>query len=135
MSGATAPTRPLRRHCADSRASRPGCGGTPTSSIFVIWQREHNDRLGGGRQSKTGFYGLDLYSLYRSVHDVISYLDRVDVAAAARARERYAALSSSVATTPRSTGSLRLSGRARDASQREWSNSATRRGIPGRTRA
>jgi len=57
---------------------------------FVIWQREHNDRLGGGRQSKTGFYGLDLYSLYRSVHDVISYLDRVDPAAAARARERYA---------------------------------------------
>ena len=30
---------------------------------FVIWQREHNDRLGGGRQSKTGLYGLDLYSL------------------------------------------------------------------------
>jgi len=57
---------------------------------FVIWQREHNDRVGGGQRSKTGFYGLDLYSLYRSVHEVLSYLDRVDPAAAARARERYA---------------------------------------------
>src|SRR5258708_28511754 len=57
---------------------------------FVIWQREHNDRLDGGQQSKTGFYGLDLYSLYRSVNEVISYLERVDPAAAARARERCA---------------------------------------------
>ncbi|MFJ8075067.1 erythromycin esterase family protein [Streptomyces sp. NPDC096176] len=31
-----------------------------------------------------------LYSLYRSVDEVISYLERVDPAAAARARERYA---------------------------------------------
>jgi len=57
---------------------------------FVTWQREHNDRLGGSQMSRTGFYGLDLYSLYRSVHEVISYLDRVDPQAAARARERYA---------------------------------------------
>jgi len=57
---------------------------------FVNWQRQHNDRLGGGQRHKTGFYGLDLYSLYRSVHEVISYLDRADPAAAARARERYA---------------------------------------------
>jgi erythromycin esterase-like protein len=57
---------------------------------FVGWLREHNDRLGGGERAKAGFYGLDLYSLYRSIHEVISYLDRVDPAAAARARERYA---------------------------------------------
>jgi erythromycin esterase-like protein/predicted phosphoribosyltransferase len=57
---------------------------------FLNWQRRHNDRLGGGQRYKTGFYGLDLYSLYRSVHEVISYLDRVDPAAAARAHERYA---------------------------------------------
>jgi len=57
---------------------------------FVNWLRAYNDQLGGGQRHKTGFYGLDLYSLYRSVHDVISYLDRVDPAAAARARERYA---------------------------------------------
>jgi erythromycin esterase-like protein/predicted phosphoribosyltransferase len=56
---------------------------------FVGWLREHNDRQPGER-ARAGFYGLDLYSLYRSVHEVISYLDRVDPAAAARARERYA---------------------------------------------
>jgi predicted phosphoribosyltransferase len=57
---------------------------------FVGWLREHNDDLGSGERAKAGFYGLDLYSLYRSIHEVISYLDRVDPAAAARARERYA---------------------------------------------
>jgi erythromycin esterase-like protein len=56
---------------------------------FAGWLREHNDRLSRDERAKAGFYGLDLYSLYRSVHEVISYLDRVDPAAAARARERY----------------------------------------------
>ncbi|MDQ3946012.1 MAG: erythromycin esterase family protein, partial [Actinomycetota bacterium] len=36
------------------------------------------------------FYGVDLYSLYRSIHDVIAYLERVDPEAANRARARYA---------------------------------------------
>jgi erythromycin esterase-like protein len=57
---------------------------------FVGWLREHNEDLGGDEHAKAGFYGLDLYSLYRSMHEVISYLDRVDPAAATRARERYA---------------------------------------------
>ena len=57
---------------------------------FVGWLREHNDDLGRVERAKAGFYGLDLYSLYRSIHEVISYLDRVDPAAAARARARYA---------------------------------------------
>jgi erythromycin esterase-like protein/predicted phosphoribosyltransferase len=57
---------------------------------FTGWLREHNDRSGGDERAKAGFYGLDLYSLYRSVYEVISYLDRVDPAAAARARARYA---------------------------------------------
>jgi erythromycin esterase-like protein/predicted phosphoribosyltransferase len=56
---------------------------------FVGWLREHNDQRGGDERAKAGFYGLDLYSLYRSIHEVISYLERVDPAAAARARERY----------------------------------------------
>ena len=56
---------------------------------FVGWLRERNDRIGDERH-KAGFYGLDLYSLYRSIDEVISYLDRVDPAAAKRARERYA---------------------------------------------
>ncbi len=57
---------------------------------FTGWLRGHNDRPGRDERAKAGFYGLDLYSLYRSVHEVISYLDRVDPAAAARARHRYA---------------------------------------------
>jgi erythromycin esterase-like protein len=51
--------------------------------------REHNDRLGGDDRAKAGFYGLDLHSLYRSIQEIIAYLDRVDPAAAARARERF----------------------------------------------
>jgi erythromycin esterase-like protein/predicted phosphoribosyltransferase len=57
---------------------------------FVGWQREYNDRFGTDERAKAGFYGLDLYSLYRSIHEVISYLERVDPAAAERARRRYA---------------------------------------------
>jgi erythromycin esterase-like protein/predicted phosphoribosyltransferase len=55
---------------------------------FVGWLRERNDRVGDER-AKAGFYGLDLYSLHQSIHEVIAYLERVDPAAAARARERY----------------------------------------------
>jgi erythromycin esterase-like protein len=53
---------------------------------FVEWLRLHN----AGAQRKSGFYGLDLYSLYRSVSEVITYLDRVDPEGARRARQRYA---------------------------------------------
>jgi erythromycin esterase-like protein len=56
---------------------------------FVGWLREHNDRVRDGR-GRAGFYGLDLYSLYRSIQEVIAYLERIDPDAAARARERYA---------------------------------------------
>src|SRR5437016_6304989 len=44
---------------------------------FIGWLRELND----GRTSnerKVGFYGVDLYSLYTSIHAVIEYLDKVD---------------------------------------------------------
>jgi len=57
---------------------------------FVEWLRWHNGRcLADGRRT-TGFYGLDLYSLHRSMQEVIGYLDGVDPAAATRARARYA---------------------------------------------
>jgi erythromycin esterase-like protein/predicted phosphoribosyltransferase len=56
---------------------------------FVGWLRGYNDRFGDDERAKAGFYGLDLYSLYRSIHEVIAYLERVDPPAAARARERY----------------------------------------------
>jgi erythromycin esterase-like protein/predicted phosphoribosyltransferase len=61
----------------------------PVVLDFVGWLRDHNERLTGDERSKCGFYGLDLYSLYRSIQEVISYLEGVDPAAAARARERY----------------------------------------------
>jgi erythromycin esterase-like protein/predicted phosphoribosyltransferase len=56
---------------------------------FVTLLREYNDALAAGSQ-KVGFYGLDLYSLRRSMELVVEYLDHVDSAAAQRARERYA---------------------------------------------
>jgi erythromycin esterase-like protein/predicted phosphoribosyltransferase len=56
---------------------------------FVGWLREHNDRIGKDERAKAGFYGLDLYSLYRSIQEIITYLEGVDPQAAARARERY----------------------------------------------
>ncbi|GAA4507613.1 erythromycin esterase family protein [Actinoallomurus oryzae] len=56
---------------------------------FVGWLREHNDRVGDEKR-KAGFYGLDLYSLRRSMHEVIAFLERVDPDAAQRARDRYA---------------------------------------------
>jgi erythromycin esterase-like protein len=40
-----------------------------------------------------GFYGLDLYSLYRSIEAIINYLEPLDPDAADRARERYSCLS------------------------------------------
>ncbi len=55
---------------------------------FLGWLRAHNDRQRAA--GATGFYGLDLYSLYASVAEVIAYLERLDPPAAERARERYA---------------------------------------------
>jgi erythromycin esterase-like protein/predicted phosphoribosyltransferase len=56
---------------------------------FVAWLREWNDALPADAP-KVGFYGLDLYSLHRSMEAVVDFLDGVDQEAAARARERYA---------------------------------------------
>ncbi len=57
---------------------------------FVGWLRWHNGRCAADGRPRTGFYGLDLYSLHRSMQEVIGYLDGVDPRAAARARARYA---------------------------------------------
>jgi erythromycin esterase-like protein/predicted phosphoribosyltransferase len=57
---------------------------------FVDWLRDRNRRHASNGQRQAGFYGLDLYSLHRSMHEVITYLDKVDPKAAARARTRYA---------------------------------------------
>ncbi|MEE6139256.1 erythromycin esterase family protein [Mycobacterium sp. 050128] len=57
---------------------------------FVDWLRVRNQQCESGRQRQAGFYGLDLYSLHRSIQEVVTYLDRVDPKAAMRARNRYA---------------------------------------------
>lgn len=57
---------------------------------FVGWLRAHNAQMRSDGGRETGFYGLDLYSLHRSMREVIDYLDNVDTDAAQRARERYA---------------------------------------------
>jgi protein-L-isoaspartate(D-aspartate) O-methyltransferase len=54
---------------------------------FVEWLREWN-----ATRTPVGFYGLDLYSLYRSIRLVLDYLDRVDPPSARIARQRYGAL-------------------------------------------
>src|SRR5437867_7840064 len=55
---------------------------------FVEWLRDYNSSLPSGA-TKVGFYGLDLYSLYTSIEAVLGYLNKVDPAAAKRARYRY----------------------------------------------
>ncbi|HEX8905085.1 MAG TPA: erythromycin esterase family protein, partial [Longimicrobiaceae bacterium] len=56
---------------------------------FLAWLRAWNDALPAGR-AKTGFYGVDLYSMFASIEAVVRYLDQVDPEAARRARARYA---------------------------------------------
>jgi len=55
---------------------------------FIDWLRNHNATL--PPEARVGFYGLDLYSLFTSIQAVLAHLDRVDAAAARRARDRYA---------------------------------------------
>ncbi len=59
---------------------------------FIGWLRAHNDSL-RHPMAKTGFYGLDLYSLNASMSAVLAYLDKIDPPAAKRARERYSCFS------------------------------------------
>src|SRR5438105_3598455 len=55
----------------------------------VRWLREHNSFV-IRPANKVGFYGMDLYSLHGSIGAVLEYLDKIDHAAATRARYRYA---------------------------------------------
>jgi erythromycin esterase-like protein/predicted phosphoribosyltransferase len=57
---------------------------------FVDWLRDNNRRCETQHHRQTGFYGLDLYSLHRSMDEVVTYLGKIDPVAAARARARYA---------------------------------------------
>jgi protein-L-isoaspartate(D-aspartate) O-methyltransferase len=57
---------------------------------FVDWLRARNAAY--TLAQRTAFYGLDLYSLYTSITEVLRYLDRVDPEAARLARQRYGCL-------------------------------------------
>jgi len=58
---------------------------------FIDWLHEHNKSR--AYDSRTGFYGLDLYSLYNSARAIIDYLEDVDPELAMVARHRYGCLS------------------------------------------
>jgi erythromycin esterase-like protein len=55
---------------------------------FIDWLRGWNDARAS--EARAGFYGLDLYSLFTSMEEVLRYLEQVDPAAADEARKRYA---------------------------------------------
>lgn len=59
-----------------------------TTQDFVAWLRERNAAAPPDAQAR--FFGLDLYSLQRSIEVVLEHLDAHDPAAGQRARERYA---------------------------------------------
>jgi len=78
----------------DSREALSGFTRFPTwlwrntvVAEFAEWLRALNMQRPPAR--RVGFYGMDLYSLFKSIQAVLSYLDRVDPDAATRARFRY----------------------------------------------
>lgn len=78
---------------------------------FVDWLHEHNSELPVNQRS--GFFGLDLYSLYTSVREVTKYLDDMDPELARVARERYGCLSP-WESDPAAYGQAALTGRYQD---------------------
>ena len=57
---------------------------------FIEWLRSANSSRSA--DAAVGFYGLDMYSMYRSAEAVIDYLESVDQEQAEIARSQYAAL-------------------------------------------
>jgi erythromycin esterase-like protein/predicted phosphoribosyltransferase len=55
---------------------------------FVGWLRNHNEHV-HSPDHQVGFYGLDLYSLHKSINEVLTYLEAKDPAEAAKARILY----------------------------------------------
>ena len=81
---------------------------------FVDWLHDYNRPL--KMSQRTGFYGLDLYSLYNSARAVIGYLEDVDPDLAEIARWRYGCLSPWEAD-PAAYGHAALTGVYRDCEQ------------------
>ncbi len=57
---------------------------------FVEWLKSYNAQI--PEAQRIHFYGLDLYSLYKSIDTIITHLEKIDTAAAAQARHNYACL-------------------------------------------
>jgi len=55
---------------------------------FIEWLHQYNSTL--SPINRVGFYGLDLYSLNASTEIIIKYLEKKDIKAAQRAKQRYA---------------------------------------------
>ena len=80
---------------ADARSALAGFQRFPSwmwrNSVmldFVEWLRDHNRSLSPSQ--RVGVYGLDLYSMFTSIAQVLAHLDRTDPEAARLARSRYA---------------------------------------------
>lgn len=58
---------------------------------FIDWLHEYNKALPSPK--RTGFYGLDMYSLFTSINAVVAYLEELDPDLAEVARWRYGCLS------------------------------------------
>jgi erythromycin esterase len=43
---------------------------------FITWLKKHNDQQ--SRQKKVGFFGIDMYSLFESMEEIIRYLEKHD---------------------------------------------------------
>jgi len=54
---------------------------------FTTWLRQHNEPRPS--EAQAGFYGLDVYSLYESMAEVVRYLEGVDPEAASTAKRAY----------------------------------------------
>ncbi len=91
-----------------------GMGRNAEVREFIDWLHDYNKAL--PYNDRTGFYGLDLYSLYNSARAVVDYLDEVDPDLAIVARSRYGCLSPWEAD-PAAYGHAALTGDYRDCEQ------------------
>jgi len=102
---------------------------------LVTWLHERNRRLDDAA-SRTGFFGLDLYSLRSSMDAVIRYLSETDPEAASRARARYACFDH-LAEDPQSYGYAATFGLRKDCEDEvvrqlvELSSDAAHRALDG----
>ncbi|MDB5729244.1 MAG: erythromycin esterase family protein, partial [Noviherbaspirillum sp.] len=79
---------------------------------LVDWLRTHNMRI-DKPESRIGFFGLDLYSLRKSMDSVVRYLEKADPEAARLARERYSCFDH-LASDPQSYGYAATFGMKKD---------------------